>query len=72
MYISSLFSLSIISFGEKMQRRTKAAHNEHYIDTSCKRSVARRVRVLLTPETIDDACIYIKIIKDVKICRKIL
>ena len=32
MYISSLFFLSIISFGEKMQRRTKAAHNEHYID----------------------------------------
>ena len=36
MYISSLFSLyftfflSIISFVEKMQRRTKAAYNEHY------------------------------------------
>ena len=27
-----VFFLSIISFGEKMQRRTKAAHNEHYRD----------------------------------------
>ena len=38
------------------------------ICTNCKRSVARRVRVLLTPETVDDACIYIKIIKHVRIC----
>ena len=27
-----VFFLSIISFGDKMQRRTKAAHNEHYRD----------------------------------------
>ena len=36
MYISSLFSLHIFIFslqffGEKMQRRTKVANNEHYI-----------------------------------------
>ena len=40
MYISSLFSLyvfyfSIISFGEKKQRRTKASHNEHYSRYIC-------------------------------------
>ena len=40
--------------------------------TSYKRSVARRVIVLLTSETVVDACIYTKIIKHVKICYYIL
>ena len=41
-----------------------------YIYTSCKRSVARRVRVLLTPEkVVTMPCIQLfKIIKHVKIC----
>ena len=29
------FFLSIISFGEKKQRRTKASHNEHYSRYIC-------------------------------------
>ena len=38
MYTSTLFSLYffsslyIVSFGEKMQQSTKAAHNEHYLN----------------------------------------
>ena len=34
-FSSRFYFLSIISFGEKMQRKTKAAHNEHYIDIIC-------------------------------------